>query len=84
MRWMHKRWQNKRPGWTRRVTWYKGHDDVRLKFEDETGIANRTYRSHVVADMMFEGFVRGEVTVQSLLDTEDAVKHTPPLRSFGD
>lgn len=39
-RWLLKSWQNRRPGWTRRIRWYDGTNDIRLEFTDEHGTHN--------------------------------------------
>lgn len=41
---LHKSWQDKRPGWTHRVRWYEGEDDIRLSFETPISRHNDWYR----------------------------------------
>lgn len=59
MRAYHKGWQNKRPGWTRRVRWLQGPDDIRLEFTDETGKCNRIYKTKEEATVDYERFIAG-------------------------
>lgn len=66
MRALHKAWQNRRPGWTRRVRWYEGPEDIRLQFEDELGKANLIYERKVVATKAYEAFIAGKFTTQDL------------------
>lgn len=70
-----KGWQDKRPGWTRRVRWYQGREDVRLQFEEraEDGtrhIAHRVYKDTDAAQMDFELFTRDLITVDMLLEEQ--------------
>lgn len=68
MRSIDKRWQDKRPGWTRRVTWYEGNSEfqpIRLTFEDANGRGNRVYgmEEREVAQRDFDAFKTGALTV---------------------
>jgi hypothetical protein len=65
MRHIEKRWQDKRPGWTRRITWYEGKRDVRLKMEDEFGTANRQYVNRDIAEEAWLAFIMGDLTTVS-------------------
>ena len=61
---LHKSWQNKRPGWTRRVRWYEmplsdGGVSIRLNFIDEKGMANRFFDTREEAQTAYDGFVGG-------------------------
>jgi hypothetical protein len=74
MRSLHKAWQDKRPGWTRRVRWYQGEGHevygvIRLKFEDESGSWNAFFNCEADAQEAFNEFRNGAVRVSS--DRED-------------
>jgi hypothetical protein len=56
MRSLHKYWQDKNCGWTRRVRWYQGEHDIHLKFEDEAGTCNKFYVEQAIAQADFERF----------------------------
>lgn len=67
MRAIHKRWQNRRPGWTRRVTWYRGiivngRENIRLQFEDEFGKCHRFYTTSESAQSAYDSFIVEEFT----------------------
>ena len=72
MRTKYKSWQNRRPGWTRRVTSYRRDDesggwtDVRLCFEDESGKVNRYYSNLESSQVAFDAFRNGEMDVPTL------------------
>jgi hypothetical protein len=66
MRQIHKSWQDKRSGWTRRVRWYEGLDDIRLNFEDETGSVNRYYKTKDSAQADYDNFRQGNASVPQL------------------
>jgi hypothetical protein len=68
MRSKHKSWQNQRPGWTRRVTWYAGDADVRLRFEDGDGKTCRYYRTAEEAQKDYDAFRAGMLNVLSLME----------------
>jgi hypothetical protein len=54
---LHKSWQDKRPGWTRRVRWYDRPDgSVRLCFENEFGKQNEYYDNANHAQSAFDAF----------------------------
>lgn len=60
MRSLHKAWQNKRPGWTRRVRWYEGPGpDIRLEFQDEERKVNVFFDSHEEAQKWYDAFAEG-------------------------
>jgi hypothetical protein len=57
---LHKSWQNKRPGWTRRVRWYNRADgQVRLCYEDDLGRYNVQYETPALAQAAFDQFKAG-------------------------
>lgn len=55
MRTLHKSWQDKRPGWTRRVRWYDG-PEIRLCFEDQYGKQNKFYTNAADAQHDYDQF----------------------------
>jgi hypothetical protein len=60
MRALHKAWQDKRPGWTRRVRWFQGTgEDIRLEFTDEERKVNVFFDSPEEAQRWFDSFVQG-------------------------
>lgn len=71
MRTYHKSWQNKRPGWTRRVQWYQAESDgivsIRLVFTDteEGREIRKYYPSTEAANADYAAFIAG-ATVESL------------------
>lgn len=67
MKGVHKRWQDRRSGWTRRVRWYEGKpDDIRLKFEDADGSVSLFFTEQAQAQYCYDRFRRGDSTVQQL------------------
>ena len=78
MRAYHKSWQDKRPGFTKRVRWYQGQAgetlSIRLHFEDygEHRACNRFYTDHGEATRDYETFIAGEVTVKELMNAREA------------
>lgn len=60
----HKGWQDKRPGWKKRVRWYQGRegktDSIRLNFTDELGSRNEFFNSVEEATVEYEKFIAGE------------------------
>lgn len=68
-RWLHKSWQDRRPGWRRRVRWYRGEFDVRLNIIDldEGREANLFYRSEDDALAAYHAFIGG-ARVVDLMD----------------
>lgn len=54
---LHKSWQDRRPGFTRRVRWYEGPDDVRLQFEEFGDVWNRIFTDRGKAQLAWEAFV---------------------------
>lgn len=77
-----KTWDNRRDrrvkgrynGWDKRVTWYEdGIDDIRLEFEDETGIQNKFYKDPDLAQFDWDAFKEERLTV-SLITAERASK----------
>lgn len=58
MRTRAKSWQDRRPGWTWRVTWYDGITDIRLKFEDPQGSRSVVYPNSVAAQAAYDAFRR--------------------------
>lgn len=81
MRGYHKSWQNKRPGFTKRVRWYQGPSTdegksgyIRLDFEDhDDGLqVNRFYPTKEDATLDYEAFIAGEKDVADLLDELEA------------
>lgn len=72
MRAFHKSWQNKRPGWTRRVRWYQQtlpYLSIRLNFIDfdEHRECNRFYTDRDEATRDYEAFIAG-ATVKEMMD----------------
>lgn len=70
MRHLHKSWQDKRPGWTRRVRWYESevpNANIRLCFEEGDGRINRIYPDYVSAQADFNAFVNRQTSVLSML-----------------
>lgn len=66
MRHLYKSWQDKRPGWTRRVRWYKPEletEKIRLKFEDETGVKHEHFTNVEDAQKAFEAFKTSKRTL---------------------
>jgi hypothetical protein len=67
MRFLYKLWQDRRPGFTRRVRWYQPGDPaepIRLKFEDAAhGEASRTYPTAAEAQAAYDAFCQGRLTV---------------------
>jgi hypothetical protein len=66
MRSIHKSWQNRRPGFTRRVRWYNPDDSdfngtIRLNFEDEYGQQNVYYKTLEEAQAEFDAFKADEL-----------------------
>lgn len=55
---IHKRWQNKRPGWTHRITWYQGAEDndIRLQYETTEGKWNVYPDNEEEAEICFQAF----------------------------
>ncbi len=63
-RYLHKSWQDKRPGWTRRVRWYEGVP-IRLNFIDQSwGEANLFFDTAEAAQEAYDRFVNGASIVQ--------------------
>lgn len=65
-----KGWQDKRPGWTRRVRWLEGMYSIRLEFTDPTGKCSLIYNKTVEfgdANRDYEAFIRGELSVDDIL-----------------
>lgn len=65
MRHLHKSWQDKRSGWTRRVRWYQYNPgfegiDIRLEFTDETGVKNEYFTDSDTAQHEFDAFKTDE------------------------
>ena len=59
-----KSWQDKRPGWTRRVRWYEGiiGDDlptIRLEFTDTERRRNRFFTDRDEAQTAYDTFIEG-------------------------
>lgn len=70
----HKSWQDQRPGWRRRVRWYRGSDEdgIRLQFEeyDAAGTklkAHRIYHDEGTAQTDYDLFVEGALTADLIL-----------------
>ena len=57
-----KSWQNKRPGWTRRVRWYEGGpgEKIRLQFEDTLGKSNGFFTTAEEAQAAYDAFIAAE------------------------
>jgi len=57
----HKSWQDRRPGWRRRVKWYQGQGDIRLNFVDmdEGRERNCFYVDREEATSAYERFIAG-------------------------
>ncbi len=53
-------------GWNRRVQWFQGDNDIRLKFEDTDGIVSKFYKSKEDAQRDWESFKKGELTTQKI------------------
>lgn len=67
MRHPYKSWQNKRPGWTRRVIWYEDDNSIRLKFEDEYGRCSRFYDTVDEAQVEYDEFRDGKLTTFKIM-----------------
>ena len=72
-------WQDQRPGWTRRVKWFRGETDIRLNFCDlnERRECNVFYRGEDRVERAtrdFDRFKAGTVTVKMLMDERDERK----------
>jgi hypothetical protein len=68
MRSYHKGWQNKRPGFTRRVRWLQGQviPPIRLEFMDEDGKMSDYYMDEATAQYDFDLFVEGKLSVHDI------------------
>lgn len=74
MRHLYKSWQNRRPGFTRRVRWYQrdkpigyaGEGVIRLCFEDDHGIVNMYYSEADTAQPDYDAFRDGNLSVMML------------------
>ena len=77
---MHKSWQDKRSGWTRRVTWFyitgRHSTSTRLKFEErdpateKRNKAWRIYESEDEATKDWESFKAGELTYDKIMEED--------------
>jgi hypothetical protein len=68
----HKGWQDKRPGFTRRVRWLQG-DDIRLEFIDPGGRVSLFFDGPDMiedATEKYEAFIQGDLTTFELQDQE--------------
>jgi hypothetical protein len=72
VRTLHKSWQDKRPGFTKRVRWYEpGYEgqSIRLNFYDAMyGETNMFYTRQEAATEHYDAFKDGKITVQRLLE----------------
>lgn len=65
MRAFHKAWQDRRPGWRRRVRWFEGRigDSITIRLNlcdmDEGRECNRFYTDHDAATEAYEAFIAG-------------------------
>lgn len=69
-RFLTKSWQDKRPGWTRRVRWYEADDgivNIRLNFIDPNGEVNMFYGDDTSAYKDWEAFKHGDLGVLELM-----------------
>jgi len=73
---LHKSWQDKRPGFTRRVRWLEANETyaretfssrIRLCFEDPDGLINVYFDSPEEAQGMYDRFREGLVNVRELM-----------------
>lgn len=72
---LHKSWQDKRPGWRRRVRWYRGseEDGIRLQFEETDGRTHTALKAHRIyfdegtAQMDYDLFIEGALTADLIL-----------------
>lgn len=60
MRVYHKSWQDKRPGFTRRVRWYQGlpGEKVRLNMEEYGEVWNEWFETPEAAQVAYDAFVK--------------------------
>jgi len=75
----HKGWQNKRPGWTRRIKWYRSnrtHNPIRLELIDYYGKVNVYPRDEEHGNNIWERFIREEVSTRDFFGGEEL---SPPL-----
>lgn len=76
-RFLTKSWQDKRPGWTRRVRWYESRTDatyeevgfvsIRLNFIDPNGEVNMFYADDPSAVADWEAFKHGDLDILELM-----------------
>lgn len=66
MRWLLKSWQSDRPlkPDSKRVRWYDSENDIRLVFEDKFGKTERFYDNRDEAQLDWEAFIDGKLTVR--------------------
>ena len=76
MRSLHRSWQDKRPGWTRRIRWYSpGHpgQGIRLSLEDEYGMVNIYPADSIEAQALFDRFKLNQLSTLEILTKEDVL-----------
>ena len=68
MRAYHKSWQDKRPGWTRRIRWLQGPgNDIRLELTDADGRVSLYPDNAEIAQEIFDDFIAGAIEVRELI-----------------
>ena len=75
MRHYHRSWQDKRPGWTRRIRWYAPTEGsaqgIRLNLIDEDGEVNLYPDDPEHAMSLFPSFKEGKLGTMEILTTRD-------------
>lgn len=75
MRYYHRGWQDKRPGWTRRIRWFAPTDGstegIRLNLVDEDGEVNIFPADADEATALMQKFKDGKLGTMEILTTRD-------------
>lgn len=72
MRHLHRAWQDRRPGWTRRIRWYAGDvSGIRLNLIDEDGEVNLYPDDEAHAAKLFDLFKKGQLSTLEILTSRD-------------
>lgn len=75
-----KGWQDRRPGFTRRVRWYEGttksgKPSIRLNMESMGDVWNEFFSDHETARRVYEAFIAGEYMRWAKDDTPEFEEH---------
>ena len=66
-------WKDKRSGYSRRIRWYKGANDIRLEMEDKAyGIKHFITSSHTQAQFAWDRFREG-MDINRILELEKEI-----------